>query len=122
MDLLLAMNISATTTPKATKYHKLCDDNDDCSNVEYNICCGKKGYRKCRSESDCTGVPCSSSFECNDGKMWCCDNRCETSACLLPVWAIVLIVIAVTVIISVVFIYVIMECCRRWPGVQRTIC
>ena len=98
-----------------------CVDNSECSG-DKPVCCGEKGSARCRTRDDCVGVPCSSSFECDDGKMWCCAKKCQASACLLPIWAIVLIVMAVAIIVSVLLIYIILECCRRWPGVQQNIC
>ena len=99
-----------------------CRSNDECSK-RTPICCGKPGYNLCRKSRDsCIDVPCSSSFECDDGQMWCCSHKCKNSSCLLPVWAIVLIALVVAIIVSVLLIYVILECCRRWPNLRRTIC
>ena len=99
-----------------------CSSNDECSESA-PICCGKPGYNRCRASRDsCIGVPCSSSFECDEGRMWCCSHKCKNSACLLPVWAIVLIALAVAIIVTLLLIYVILECCRRWPNLRRTIC
>jgi hypothetical protein len=98
-----------------------CSSSDECSGPE-PVCCGKPGYNFCRTSTECIDVPCSSSFECDDGRMWCCSHKCKNSSCLLPVWAIVLIALAVAIIVSVLLIYVILECCRRWPNLRRTIC
>ena len=98
-----------------------CSSSEDCSDPR-PVCCGLKGASFCRTSTDCIDVPCSSSFECDDGRMWCCSRKCKDSACLLPVWAIVVIALAVSIIISVLLIYVILECCRRWPSVRRTFC
>ncbi len=105
------------TTPRSPS----CSSSEDCSDPT-PVCCGKPGYNLCRTVTKCIDVPCSSSFECDDGRMWCCSHHCKDSACLLPVWAIVLIALAVSIIISVLLIYIILECCRRWPNVRRTIC
>ena len=117
--ILCVHQITSPTTTKAPQ--ETCTSNDDCSDRS-PVCCGKPGFNRCRTKSECIGVPCSSSFECDDGGMWCCSNECKDSACLLPVWAIVLIALAVAVIISVLLIYVILECCRRWPNLRRTLC
>ena len=119
--LWLCANLCLAATGKPTESAKKCGDNSDCSNPT-PVCCGKSGLGECRTETNCVGIPCLSSFECNDGKMWCCNNQCATSACFLPVWAVILVVMAVTIIISVVLIYVVLECCRRWPNVRRTLC
>ena len=109
------------TSPTHSPLYNTCSSSDDCSGPK-PLCCGKTGYRRCRTTEDCIGTPCSSSFECDDGRMWCCAHKCEDSACLLPVWAIVLIALAVAIIVSVLLIYVILECCRRWPNVRRHFC
>ena len=117
--IFLCMRQITSQTPTTTP-PKICTSNDYCS--DNKVCCGKPGYNRCRTKEKCIGVPCSSSFECDDGGMWCCSHECQDSSCLLPVWAIVLIALAVAIIISVLLIYVILECCRRWPNLRRTWC
>lgn len=118
---MCSTNFCAAMTSTKKPVVPKCGDSSECSETA-PACCGKKHFSQCRTRKKCVGVPCSSSFDCDNGRMWCCGNRCEDSACLLPVWAIVLIVIGVSIIISALLIYVILECCRRWPGVRRTIC
>jgi hypothetical protein len=110
-----------STSTLSPKPPKTCSSSDDCSDP-MPVCCGKAGSSHCRTTTQCIGVPCSSSFECDDGRMWCCSHECKDSACLLPVWGIVLIALAVAIIVSVLLIYVILECCRRWPNLRRTLC
>lgn len=112
--------VDAQTTTQSP-LGKKCGSSDECSD-KTPACCGKTGFRHCRTSTNCIGVPCASSFDCDDGRMWCCGHKCEDSACLLPVWAIVLIALAVSILVSVLLIYIILECCRRWPNVRRTCC
>ena len=117
----LSSEVNTHTMRTPSQSPDICSSNVDCSEPT-PVCCGKTGYRRCKTATKCIGVPCSSSFECDDGRMWCCSHECKDSACLLPVWAIVLIALAVAVIVSILLIYIILECCRRWPNVRRTLC
>lgn len=118
-QVITVQTLNKTASQKSS-FGRECSSSDDCSGAK-PVCCGKTGYSHCRTSKDCVGVPCSSSFECDNGRMWCCSNECKDSACLLPVWAIVLIALAAAIIVSLLLIYVILQCCRRWPNIRRTL-
>ena len=99
-----------------------CYTRDDCKTPLAPICCGKTDFSHCTNASGCVGISCDSSFECDEGRMWCCSNKCKNSYCIMPIWAIVLVAMAVAVIVTILLIYIILECCRRWPNVRRAFC